>query len=173
MDARESVEDQIKSCLFCFCSTGAWIQGLHLEPFHQPFFCDGYFQDRVSQTISPGWLQTAILPISASWAAVITGMSYHYLAQTVQGTELSNAGHFDCEFEVGCVGQERLCSSWSLGMRQRSFSLATFLDRLVTGDQVMGQCACHVSVFGCSFFYSPRWEEYVWCFWYHLIYLQM
>jgi hypothetical protein len=29
-------------------------------------FCVGYFQDRVSQTVSPSWLQTRILLISAS-----------------------------------------------------------------------------------------------------------
>jgi hypothetical protein len=23
---------------FCFCGTGAWTQGLHLEPLHQSFF---------------------------------------------------------------------------------------------------------------------------------------
>jgi hypothetical protein len=34
------------------------------------------FQDRVSRTIGPGWLQTKILLISTSWAARITGMSH-------------------------------------------------------------------------------------------------
>jgi hypothetical protein len=34
---------------------------IHLEPLHQTFF-----QDRVSQTICLGWLQTMILLISAS-----------------------------------------------------------------------------------------------------------
>jgi hypothetical protein len=37
------------------------------------FFCDGYFWDRVSQTICPGWTWTIILLISASWLAKITG----------------------------------------------------------------------------------------------------
>jgi hypothetical protein len=34
------------------------------------------FQDRVLQTIGPGWLPTAILLISASWVARITGVSW-------------------------------------------------------------------------------------------------
>jgi hypothetical protein len=42
------------SFLFFFCSTRAWTQGLPLGPLHQPFFCDGFFWDRVSQTILPG-----------------------------------------------------------------------------------------------------------------------
>jgi hypothetical protein len=33
------------------------------------------FQDRVSQTVGPHWLQTVILLISASWIAKITGVS--------------------------------------------------------------------------------------------------
>jgi hypothetical protein len=45
----------------CSGSTGFWTQGLMLdrqvllllESLHQPFLCDGYFQDRVSQTICP------------------------------------------------------------------------------------------------------------------------
>jgi hypothetical protein len=52
---------------FSFCCTRAWIQGLHLEPLHQPLFCDGFFWDTVSWTICPGWLRTTILLISASW----------------------------------------------------------------------------------------------------------
>jgi hypothetical protein len=55
---------------FCFVlGTGTWTQGLHLEPLHQSFFVMGFFQDRVSRTIFPGWLQTKILLISASWVA--------------------------------------------------------------------------------------------------------
>jgi hypothetical protein len=66
--------------LFFFCGTGVWTQGLHLEPLHQPFlwfvlFCL-FFQDRVFWTICPGWLPAAILLISASSVARITGMSY-------------------------------------------------------------------------------------------------
>jgi hypothetical protein len=56
--------------------TGAWTQGLHFEPLHQPFFCDGFFHDRVSKTICPSWLQTMILLISASWVARITGVRH-------------------------------------------------------------------------------------------------
>jgi hypothetical protein len=28
-----------------------WTQDLHSEPLHQPFFCEGFFQDRISQSI--------------------------------------------------------------------------------------------------------------------------
>jgi hypothetical protein len=35
----------------------------------------------VSQTICPGWLETSILLISASWVARITGMSHWHWAQ--------------------------------------------------------------------------------------------
>jgi hypothetical protein len=45
-----------------FFSTEVWTQGLHLEPF----FCDGFFQDRVLRAICLGWPQTTILLISAS-----------------------------------------------------------------------------------------------------------
>jgi hypothetical protein len=39
-------------------------------------FCDGVFQDRVSQTICLGWLWTTIPLISVSWVARITGLSH-------------------------------------------------------------------------------------------------
>jgi hypothetical protein len=70
--------------LFVFCSTGAWIQGLHLEPLHQPYFFFFFwwrvFWDRVSQTICPGWLWTVVLLISASWVARITGVRHQHPA---------------------------------------------------------------------------------------------
>jgi hypothetical protein len=32
-------------CLFvCFCGARTLTQGLHLEPLHQPYFCDGFFK---------------------------------------------------------------------------------------------------------------------------------
>jgi hypothetical protein len=39
-------------------------------------FLVGYFQDRVWWTIYPGWLQTDILLISASWVARILSISH-------------------------------------------------------------------------------------------------
>jgi hypothetical protein len=33
-----------KAFFFFFLSTGAWTQGIHLEPLHQPFFCEGFFK---------------------------------------------------------------------------------------------------------------------------------
>jgi hypothetical protein len=61
---------------FFLCGTGAWTQGLHLEPFHQPFFVKGFFEIGSRRTMCLGWLGTSILLISASWLARITGMSH-------------------------------------------------------------------------------------------------
>jgi hypothetical protein len=69
--------------LFFFCGTGVWIQRLHLEAFHQPFFLNGFFQDRVLWTSYPGWFQTMILLISASWVARTTGMNHQCSADTM------------------------------------------------------------------------------------------
>jgi hypothetical protein len=30
--------------IYLFWGTGAWTQGLHLEPLHQPYFCEGFFE---------------------------------------------------------------------------------------------------------------------------------
>jgi hypothetical protein len=62
--------------LLLFYSTEAWIQGLHLEPLHQPYFCEGFFEVGFRRTIYLVWLWTAILLISASWVARITGVSH-------------------------------------------------------------------------------------------------
>jgi hypothetical protein len=43
-------------------------------------FCDGFLQDRVSQTICLAWFWTTILLISASWVGGITGMSSRHPA---------------------------------------------------------------------------------------------
>jgi hypothetical protein len=45
----------------------------------QPYVCDGFFQDRVSWIICPGWLQTMIFLISASWVAGTTG-AWHVIS---------------------------------------------------------------------------------------------
>jgi hypothetical protein len=68
--------------LFCFSDTGAWTQGLHLKPLHQPYFV-GFFKigHRVSRTICLDRLRTSILLISASWVTRIIGMSHMCLAQ--------------------------------------------------------------------------------------------
>jgi hypothetical protein len=57
---------------------GFELSGLHLEPLHQPIFCDACFQDSVSQTISPDWLWMAILLISASWLGRIPGVGHRH-----------------------------------------------------------------------------------------------
>jgi hypothetical protein len=61
----------------CVCVVlGAWTQGLHLKPLHQPFFCEGFFFEIESHELfaSPGFKQ--LLLISASWVARITGVRH-------------------------------------------------------------------------------------------------
>jgi hypothetical protein len=50
-DATESI---VNFMVLSFSGTGVWTEDLHLEPFHQPFFCEGFFRDRVSWTVCPG-----------------------------------------------------------------------------------------------------------------------
>jgi hypothetical protein len=38
-------------------------QDLHLEPLHQPNFCDGFFRDRVSGAICPAGFE-----LQSSWS---------------------------------------------------------------------------------------------------------
>jgi hypothetical protein len=44
-------------------------------------FCEGYFWDRVSWAICPGWLRTMILLTSASWVVRIAGVSHQHPAR--------------------------------------------------------------------------------------------
>jgi hypothetical protein len=39
---------------FFSCGTGAWAQGLYLEPLYQSFFCEGLFTIGSCRTICPG-----------------------------------------------------------------------------------------------------------------------
>jgi hypothetical protein len=48
---------------------------LLLEPLHQSFFMLGFFEIGSGELFALGWLQTAILLISASSVARITGMN--------------------------------------------------------------------------------------------------
>jgi hypothetical protein len=70
--------DYLSSCTFFLY----WDLNSDPTPWATPpaLFCEGFFRDRFSWTISPGWPQTSILLISASWIAVITGMSHGCLA---------------------------------------------------------------------------------------------
>jgi hypothetical protein len=68
------------SYLFFFFHTRAWTQGLHLEPLHQSYFCEGFFKIGSQRTICPDWLWTAIFLISAPWVARITGVIHQRLA---------------------------------------------------------------------------------------------
>jgi hypothetical protein len=68
---------------FLFFSSGAWTQDLYFEPpLCQLFFCDGFFRDRISRTVSSGWLQTANFLTSASRAVTFTGVSHWHLAKS-------------------------------------------------------------------------------------------
>jgi hypothetical protein len=69
--------------LLYFCGTGAWTQGLHLEPLCQPFVEKGFVKIGSHGTICLGWLWTVILLISASWVARITGVRHQWLALSV------------------------------------------------------------------------------------------
>jgi hypothetical protein len=79
----------LRSSFFFFfffgTSTGVWTQGLlgkhELELFHLPFFCVGYFQDRVSQTTCLSWLWTLIFLISASRVTRIADVSHQVPSQ--------------------------------------------------------------------------------------------
>jgi hypothetical protein len=61
-----------------------WYWDFNSEPWPwatpPTLYCEEFFQNTVSQTICPGWLQTMILLISASWVARIIGLSHQHLA---------------------------------------------------------------------------------------------
>jgi hypothetical protein len=59
-----------------FCGSEVWTQGLHLEPLHQSLFVMGFVKIGSRELFCPGWLETLILLISASWVVRITGMSH-------------------------------------------------------------------------------------------------
>jgi hypothetical protein len=63
-------QDQVPTFIYLFiCFLRYWglNSGLHLEPLHQSFFCEGIFFEIGSRgTICLGWLRTSILLISAS-----------------------------------------------------------------------------------------------------------
>jgi hypothetical protein len=78
--------------VFVFVFVFLWYWGLNSGPTLGPsppaFLVNGFFRDRVLWTICLGWLQTAILLISASWVARITGVSHQHPARSrnLQGT---------------------------------------------------------------------------------------
>jgi hypothetical protein len=56
------------------------LRAYNLSHSTSPFFCEGFFRDRVMQSICPSSLRTAILLISAFLVARNTGMSHWDLA---------------------------------------------------------------------------------------------
>jgi hypothetical protein len=64
---------------FFFCSTRVWTQGLHLEPLHQPYFCEGFIEIGSSELLARAGFEPQSSLISDSWVVKITRMS-HQLA---------------------------------------------------------------------------------------------
>jgi hypothetical protein len=64
--------------VFYFIFLQYWGLNSRSSPWATPpvLFCEGFVQDRVSQTIFLDWLPTAILLISASWIARIYRLRY-------------------------------------------------------------------------------------------------
>jgi hypothetical protein len=72
---------QIHTSLSLATATTSFFLGIELMTYTlsdstSTFFCDAFFQDKVSRTVCPGWLRTFILLISASQVARITGVSH-------------------------------------------------------------------------------------------------
>jgi hypothetical protein len=65
---------------FVLSVLGFEIKAYTLSHSSNPFFCIGYFQDRVLQTICSGWPWTTVLLISVSWVVRIIGMSHGHPA---------------------------------------------------------------------------------------------
>jgi hypothetical protein len=72
-----SVSVSLVLCL-SFLFGGFWVLNLEPTPWASlpALFCDGFFQDRVFQSICLDYFQIMILLISASWVARIIGMSH-------------------------------------------------------------------------------------------------
>jgi hypothetical protein len=72
-------------------------------------FCDGFFQDRVSQTIFPGWFWTMNLQLS----------SYHYRHEPLTPTNISllYCGYVSRDWKIQCLFLMAVCHS-SVGPRQ-------------------------------------------------------
>jgi hypothetical protein len=83
VNIKEDVQrDTLKNIIIFSCGTGSCTQGLHLEPFHQPFFVMSVFKIGSRELFAQ--LQTSILLISASWVARITGMSHQCPAKILK-----------------------------------------------------------------------------------------
>jgi hypothetical protein len=77
----EHIKPNLTALFFCLL---CWFVCLFVELYHFSHtcnpFCSGYFGVRVLLTISSGWPQTVILPISTSQIARITGLSHQSLS---------------------------------------------------------------------------------------------
>jgi hypothetical protein len=66
--------------LLFICAYNAWVISPPCSPPPTAplpaLLCKGFFQDRVSWTLCPGWPQTMIVLISASWIVRITGVRH-------------------------------------------------------------------------------------------------
>jgi hypothetical protein len=112
----------------CVCVCLCVVLGLELRVFTlshstSPIFCDRVFQDTVSQTICPGWLQTAILLISDCWVASIIGVSHWHLAPVVC-FEIDN-------FTLTGLELSCLLSIWDYKCAPLHLTVSTFLTCII------------------------------------------
>jgi hypothetical protein len=121
-----------------------WGLNLRSTPWAAPpsLFCDGFFWDKVLQTICRGWHWIVILLISSSWVAKITGMSH----------QLQAPNHFlQSVYSLLCVVPEVSVSfSLQLAFYLTKISLNALLQE--GGKKEKGKC--------CSFFISL--DKYHW-----------
>jgi hypothetical protein len=67
---------------FFTCSIGAWTQGLHLEPLHQPCFCERFLEIGSCELFAWAGFELLASWSAASWVAKITSVSHQYPACT-------------------------------------------------------------------------------------------
>jgi hypothetical protein len=95
--------------LFSFLCYWGLNSGPSLWATPPALFCVEYYQDnadRVSWTICLGWLQTAILLISASWVAGITGVSHQHPADPLCFARQDSAW-YQVLFQLLCHREEQ------------------------------------------------------------------
>jgi hypothetical protein len=61
--------------IYFFFSTGAWTQGRHLKPHHQPYFCEGFFEIQSHKLFARAGFQ-----LWSSWVGRIIGVSHKHTA---------------------------------------------------------------------------------------------
>jgi hypothetical protein len=86
-------------------------------------FCEGFFWDRILQTICQGWLWTSVLLIAAFWIASITGVSHRCPGSTGVWTQGFTLGTWVLYLLSPSANPKRALSRqptthpWPLGMK--------------------------------------------------------